>query len=164
MPTTVVGWEVSAGWPPAGTPAEHDPSGLPACQVPPLLLDAPELLDDAPELLDDAPELLDVLVPPEELDPAPPEELALDPPVPPELLDELEPSECVPLWPDGAELHAPSSVAAETNSPHALVVARIVLSSRRDRSPPPAGADRTGKCAAGADPSAHAGGGKRARD
>ena len=33
VPTTVVGLDVSAGWPLAGTPALHDPLGLPAPPV-----------------------------------------------------------------------------------------------------------------------------------
>jgi hypothetical protein len=38
VPTTVVGLEMSAGWPLAGTPAPQDPLGFPALVIVPVLV------------------------------------------------------------------------------------------------------------------------------
>src|SRR5436190_22796148 len=48
VPTTVAGFDVSAGCPPAGTPAAHDVSGLPAFHGPPLVVPPEPPLPEPP--------------------------------------------------------------------------------------------------------------------
>jgi hypothetical protein len=84
-PTTVVGWLVSAGVPPAGTPVEHEPLGLPAVlpPLPVLLLDelvlaVPDVVVFVPLAVVDAVEL--AAAPPPPLPPVPPVLFAPPPP------------------------------------------------------------------------------------
>jgi hypothetical protein len=93
LPTTVVGFDTSAGWPPAGIPAEHLPLGFPGIVVPPSDVVPP--LDVLPELV---PPVLPAVVPPVEVDPlevappdvAPPDVAPLLELVPPEVAPVLE--------------------------------------------------------------------------
>jgi hypothetical protein len=150
VPTTVVGLEVLTGVPCAGTPALHDPFGLPAVQPPEELLE--ELLDVPPEELLDVPpeELLDV--PPEELLDVPPEELLVAPELvpdevpepPPEELPELEtdplpvvppplPGDPRPVPPQPLSAESSSDVTTPPNPTHTKpLVARIIANPSRD--------------------------------
>src|SRR3954469_24514996 len=78
VPMTDAGFETSAGWPAAGTPALHDPLGFPAVTVPlppvPVVLLPPVALPPAPVVL-----LPPVALPPV---PVPPVPVVLLPPVP----------------------------------------------------------------------------------
>lgn len=108
VPTTVVGFEVSTGWPSAGIPVEHDPSGLPFGMLP--LLEPLELeVEVVPEL---EPELEVVPVAPVPLD----ELLASLPPLPP-----------VPVVPFVELLfdpHAADAKATHASAARAVIVGR----------------------------------------
>jgi hypothetical protein len=135
VPTTVVGFDVSTGFPLAGTAVLHEPFVFPPWKAPPpaserppeeLLLAPLEELEPAPELeLEPAPEL--------ELEPAP--ELEVEPPPEPELeLEEPPPSSPAPLEPPPPELlphaantAAPSSAVQTGTLRNRMVIGRLLL-------------------------------------